>query len=190
MSLLARCSERLIVVVGASGAGKDSVLRAWLGGLLPREGPVLARRTITRPAGDPTEAHEAIDDAGFRAAETAGAFAVAWEAHGLRYGVRWDQLLPLQQGRWVVMNGSRAHLPALRSLAPAARVIEIAASTAVRSARLARREREDGWAAQQRLVRNAPVAGAELIVDNDAALNDAVEALQHWWREVSAVART
>ena len=37
-------SERLIVVVGPSGAGKDSVLQAWRRGLAPGQAPVAVRR--------------------------------------------------------------------------------------------------------------------------------------------------
>ena len=43
-------NERLICVVGPSGAGKGTVLRHWLA-TLPRPSPVqVAQRAITRPA--------------------------------------------------------------------------------------------------------------------------------------------
>lgn len=183
---LARASERLIVVVGASGAGKDSVLRAWLASLPEHERPALARRTITRAAGDPTEAHEPIGEAAFAAAQAAGAFAFAWQAHGLHYGVRWQQLAPLWPGRWVVMNGSRGHLGELRGGAPKARVIEIVASAAARRERLGRRDREDERSTQSRLVRLSPPAEAELVVANDGELACAVAAMQRWWRQAGA----
>lgn len=186
VSVFGLACERLIVVVGPSGAGKDSVLRAWLASLPPHERPALARRTITRSAGDPTEAHEPIGEAGFVAAQAAGAFAFAWQAHGLRYGVRWHQLDPLWRGGWVVMNGSRAHLADLRAVAPRVRVIEVVASSATRRERLARREREDPQAAQSRLARELPAAGAELVVANDAELTLAVDTLHRWWQRAAA----
>lgn len=188
MNEMMSASERLIVVVGASGAGKDSVLRAWLDTLPAHARPALARRTITRAAFDATEAHEPIDEAGFQAARATGAFAFAWHAHGLRYGVRWQQLDPLWRGRWVVMNGSRAHLGELRAGAPRARVIEIVASRANRRERLAAREREDARTAQGRLARELPAAGTELVVANDGELAAAVAELQRWWHGAAAPA--
>lgn len=185
MTAWERTSERLIVVVGPSGAGKDSVLRAWLAALPAAERPSLVRRTITRAPGDATEGHEPIDEQAFLEAQARGVFALSWQAHGLHYGVRGEQLEPLRQGRWVVMNGSRAHLPELRIVAPRARVIEIAAAPALRRVRLAAREREHGEAARDRLARQVPDAGAELIIANEGPLSAAVDALQRWWREAS-----
>jgi ribose 1,5-bisphosphokinase len=188
VSVLDLASERLIVVVGASGAGKDSVLRAWLDSLPTHERPVLARRTITRPAGDPTEAHEPIGDAAFAAAQATGAFAFAWQAHGLHYGIRWHQLDPLWRGRWVVMNGSRSHLSDLLAIARRARVVEIVASPAARRQRLAAREREDTGAAQARLARTRPAFDAELVVENNGELALAVHAVHRWWQQATAPA--
>lgn len=179
--VLQRASQRLIAVVGASGAGKDSVLRAWLSALPAHARPALAQRTITRPAGDPSERHETIEEAAFHAAHASGAFAFTWQAHGLHYGVRWPQLDPLSRGGWVVMNASRAHLPVLRAAAPRVRVIEVVASAAARRERLTVRQREDAGAAHARLVREVPEARAELVVANDGELAAAVASLQRWW---------
>lgn len=176
-------AHRLLVIVGASGAGKDSVLRAWLD-TLPRDiRPHPARRTITRAAGDASEPHEALDEAGFHAAHAAGAFAFAWQAHGLHYGVRWSELEPLARGRWVVMNGSRGHLGELRAAAPQAQVIEVVAPDGLRRARLACRGRESRRLVQQRLARAVPDPGADLLITNDTDLPSAVAQLAHWWQQ-------
>jgi ribose 1,5-bisphosphokinase PhnN len=109
-------SERLLVVVGPSGAGKDSVLAAWrhrLGAF-----PVhFAQRVISRQA-DANEQHEPISACDFARAVAAGELATWWHAHGLSYGLRWRELSPMAQARWVVVNGSREHLPALRRQGP------------------------------------------------------------------------
>lgn len=170
-------SDRLLVVVGPSGAGKDSVLRAWL----PRTGGALhlARRVITRSA-DAHENHESTTGSGFEALLAANQLATWWRAHGLSYGVRHGEFAPLAHGRWVVMNGSREHLPRLRSQAPGLRCIEITAPPEVLHTRITARAREGTAAATARLSRRVTVQ-ADLTLNNDRPLETTVEALQQWW---------
>lgn len=183
-------SERLLAVVGPSGAGKDSVLNAWRALLLSSASgeamaPHHARRVITRAADPGGEAHEPVDEATFIALRNAGELVLHWQAHGLFYGVRSRDLQPLQQGRWVVVNASRAHLPALRAAAPAARVVEITAPAPLLAQRLAHRAREDAAAAQARLARLVPPSNADFVVHNTGDVRAAAQRLQAWWRCVS-----
>ena len=173
-------ARRLIVVVGASGAGKDSVLRGWRASL-GAAAPVAARRVITR-APDGSESHEAVTPGDFAGLRGRGLLATWWHAHGLDYGVRRSELAPLADGRWVVLNGSRAHLGALRVQAPGLRVVSVSAPAAVLASRLAARGREDAAARDARLARAlaAPVA-ADLDLVNDGDLGECVAALARWW---------
>jgi len=175
-------SDRLIVVVGPSGAGKDSVLNVWRQRLPPAATPAMVRRVITRAPDPLGENHEPIDHASFARLCAGNAFAFCWHAHGLHYGVRHTSLAPLAEGRWVVMNGSRGHLSALRRRAPHAHVVEITAPVDVRAERLASRRREAGVAVAARLERKVPVSQAALVVDNTGCLDAAVEQLDRWWR--------
>lgn len=190
-------SARLIVVVGPSGAGKDSLLAHWRASLPAAQRPHLARRSITRPAETagqqahgPSEAHEPLSPAVFDAAASIGAFAFRWQAHGLHYGIRHAELAPLAQGRWVVMNGSRAHLPRLRLAAPWARVLQVDAPEALRAARLQARGREPAPAHAARLQRATaahPPRGLapDLLIVNDRSLPEAVAQLQAWWQRLN-----
>ena len=176
-------ARRLVVVVGPSGAGKDSVLRAWRDAPGP-EAPAFAQRVITR-APDITEAHEAVMPDDFAGMRSRGLLATWWRAHGLDYGVRWSQLEPLAAGRWVVLNGSRLHLPALRAQAPGLRVVEVSAPAQVRAQRLAARAREDATAREGRLVREiAGTVDADLALVNDGELRHSVDALLRWWQRL------
>lgn len=173
-------SERLIVVVGPSGAGKDSVLRAWRERLAAALAPVhFAQRVVTRPR-DGSEAHEPVDEGEFARLRDAGELTTWWQANGLQYGLRREQFAPLAQGRWVVMNGSRMHLPVLRTQAPQLRAIEITADDSVRAERLVQRAREDEAAVRRRLRRHA-MADAALVIHNNGPLVAAVDALHRWW---------
>jgi phosphonate metabolism protein PhnN/1,5-bisphosphokinase (PRPP-forming) len=175
-------SERLIVVVGPSGAGKDSVLQAWAR-LRSLDGPQVhhAQRVITRPADDGAEQHEPISVDHFASLQAAGALATAWQAHGLGYGVRHRAFAPLAGGDWVVLNSSRAHLPCLREQAPRLSVVEITAPAAVRAQRLHGRGREDAAAVAARLQREAPAVQADLTLVNDSSVLEVAQGLQSWW---------
>ena len=181
-------SERLIVVVGPSGAGKDSVLQAWAGLRAPG-GPQVhtAQRVITRPADGGAEQHEAVSREDFAALQSAGALATAWQAHGLHYGVRHHALAPLAAGDWVVLNSSRAHLPRLREQAPGLSVVEITAPPAVLAQRLVGRAREEPAEVAARLQRQAPAVLADLTLVNDSSLHEVAQGLQRWWAARQAV---
>jgi phosphonate metabolism protein PhnN/1,5-bisphosphokinase (PRPP-forming) len=152
---------RLLYVVGPSGAGKDSVI-AWARKHLPAPYRVhFARRTITRAAGHDSEDHQWVDAATFEMMRNAGQFALSWEAHGWRYGIGHEMLAALDQGRTVVVNGSREHLPEVLRRHPTAQVVHIVASESTLRERLSARGREEGFEIEGRLGRPALAASPE-----------------------------
>ena len=172
-------NRRLIYVMGPSGAGKDSVLD-WLRANLPPGMQVhWARRTITRPASAGGEAHEAIDVQGFEHLSHKGAFALAWQANGLHYGIRHTELARLQQGHWVMVNGSRGHLPQALQSHPGLQVVHITADPATLVQRLTQRQRETPEEIQQRVARASafvvPKGAIEIL--NNGSLAEAGSAL-------------
>lgn len=168
----------MVVVVGPSGAGKDSVMsyaaRHFAGE--PRLGFV--RRVITRPPDAGGEAHEAVDAAGFQARAAAGAFAVSWDAHGLSYGIPRETLDQLSEGMTLVANGSRSALPAFAAAYRRLKVVQITARADILAARLAARGRESAEAIARRLDRPVPeIAAADtIVIDNSGALEEAGDA--------------
>lgn len=170
-------SQRLLYVMGPSGAGKDSLL-AWLRARLPPALPLhWARRTISRPAEAGGEAHESVDSATFERLRDEQAFGLHWDAHGLHYGVRHQELAPLQAGRWVLLNGSRAYLPQAQEKYPALTVLHITASAGVLHQRLLARGRESAETVAQRVQRAdayRPGLAQRLVeVRNDSTLDAA-----------------
>lgn len=170
-------SRRLLYVMGPSGAGKDSLL-AWLRARLPPALPLhWARRTINRAAEAGGEAHESVDAASFERLRDAQAFGLHWAAHELLYGVRHQELAPLQAGRWVLLNGSRAYLPEAQLQYPELTVLHITASAEVLQQRLLARGRESADTVVQRVRRAGayrPAAVERLIeVRNDGTLDAA-----------------
>ncbi|MFN3483794.1 MAG: phosphonate metabolism protein/1,5-bisphosphokinase (PRPP-forming) PhnN [Rhabdaerophilum calidifontis] len=150
----------LVLVVGPSGAGKDTLMNAARASLSARSGLVFVRRAITRPRDGATEDHLPMTEAEFMAAEAAGAFCLAWQAHGLRYGVPAAIIDELRLGRTVIVNLSRAVIPAAEALWPRVLVLNVTAPPALLASRLAARGREDAADIAARLAREAPLAPA------------------------------
>jgi len=142
----------LVLVVGPSGAGKDTLLDGARQALADDPRFRFVRRVITRPADSGGELHEAVTEADF-AART---FALAWQAHGLHYGIPDDIGTDIAAGRVVVANVSRGVIAEAARRYPA-RVIEITAPPQVLAARLAARGRETSTDIAARLARNVPV---------------------------------
>lgn len=163
-----------MLVVGPSGAGKDTLLD--LARTAHKDNPdiVFARRVITRePMG---EDHDTLDEEAFIAARQNGAFLLTWGAHGLHYGIPASLRHDLQSGRTVVANVSRSVIPEAETLDANVTVLNVTAATDVLARRIAARGRESVVEIELRLKREQPIltTRAQLInVQNNGALGDA-----------------
>lgn len=132
----------LFLVVGPSGAGKDTLMEGAREALAGDPGFVFAKRVITRPAEAGGEDHTAMTGEAFEKARAAGAFLVCWSAHGLCYGLAAELARDLAAGRNVVANVSRAAIAELAASHPNVKVIHVTAPPDVLARRLAKRGRE------------------------------------------------
>lgn len=165
----------LVLVVGPSGAGKDSLLNGARAVLAGDRRLCFVRRVITRPADAGGEAHEAVSEAEFAARKARGELALDWQAHGLRYGIPADIADDIAAGRGVIANVSRGVIDAARARFPT-RVILVTAPVPVLAARLAARGRESAADIAVRLTREAASPGETKMetVLNDASLEEGV----------------
>ena len=154
----------LILVVGPSGAGKDTVLGLARQALAGNPKFRFVRRVITRPADPGGENHEPVSESEF----STRSFALSWQAHGLRYGIPSDVTHDLARGIVVVANVSRGIIAEAAEKYPV-RVIEVTASPAIRAQRLAARGRETAADVEQRLVRTIPIPDHVAV---DTVVND------------------
>lgn len=175
-------SGRFFAVVGPSGVGKDTLMEA-VAARVP--GLRLVRRVITRPASAGGEEFEGVSEADFEARVAEGAFALHWQAHGLRYGVPVAVDAMLAQGHPVLCNLSRAVLPEAAQRFAGMRVLHVTARPEVLAERLASRGRESAAEIARRLGRAGVALPASLDVreidnsgDLDAALAQMLAALQ------------
>ncbi len=163
----------LVLVVGPSGAGKDTLLDGARMALAGNARVRFVRRVITRPADAGGEDHEAVTETEF----TTRDFALQWQAHGLRYGIPIDILDDLGRGMTVVANVSRGVIAeAARRFS--VRVIEVTAPPEVLAARLVARGRETATDVAARLTRAVAVPqGVEVVtVVNDGTVEQGVRA--------------
>lgn len=179
----------LIVVVGPSGAGKDTLMDAARRHFSGREAVHFVRRVITRPAEAGGEDHEAVSREEFDRLIGENAFAVWWGAHGLKYGVPGTTCERLAEGRVAVVNGSRSALGAFGRVFTRVRVVSVTASAEVLAERLAARGRESREDILKRLARVPADIEGDLdiaTVDNSGRLEDAVAAFVRLLEEAVA----
>lgn len=142
---------KLFYVIGASGVGKDSLLRYARSHL--QQSVVFAHRYITRPVELTGENHIELSEAEFLTRQQAGCFKFYWQAHGLYYGLGVELDDWLQRGLSVVMNGSRAYLNTACDLHPNIVPVLIKVDTQVLKSRLEARGRESAEEISHRLER-------------------------------------
>lgn len=167
--------ERLVYVMGPSGAGKDALL-----GRVRAQAPsplvLFAHRYITRARND-YENHVELSGAEFEARSALGLFALEWSSHALRYGIGIEIDVWLSKGCVVVVNGSRAELPNALARYPRMTVAHVSAPLHIRARRLAARGRESVEEIESRLARSVPwtaAAGVSVAtIDNSGPLDEA-----------------
>jgi ribose 1,5-bisphosphokinase len=166
--------------MGASGVGKDSLIDYARRRLAGNRQVFFAHRYITRPADAGGENHVALTPEEFAARQTQGCFVLAWQAHGLQYGIGREINFWLGMDIHVAINGSREHYPQARALYPDLVGVLIEAPPEVLAARLARRDREQEDAIAHRLERARLLVGGsdDLVrISNDGPLELAGERL-------------
>ena len=168
---------RLVLVVGPSGAGKDTLIDLARAAFRDDPSVVFPRRVVTRAAAG--EPHDSMDTDAFERAARAGAFALTWDAHDLRYGVPVSIDAHVHAGRIVVCNVSRTIIEEARRRYADVRVVLITAPAEVRTARLAARARGSDGDLAKRLARGDALAdfAADCVIANVGAPEAGAEAL-------------
>ena len=143
---------RLVLVVGPSGAGKDTLIGLARSACAGDSTIVFPRRVVTRKAST-FEDNEQVSIEAFRQARDGGAFAVHWEAHGHFYGLPRAIDDDIRAGRIVVANVSRTVIEAMRRSYADVVVVSITAPSEVLAERLAARARGSDGQLSDRLGR-------------------------------------
>ncbi len=170
---------RLIVVVGPSGAGKDSILKGAEEYFNDQTRVEFVRRTITRECDPKSELHDSLPIDQFIARQKRGEFSVWWQANGLYYGIPVNVFAKIDQGKLLIANGSRAAIADIRSKFKQLTVVHISVPDNVLASRLTSRRRETADQIEQRLRRNKTINAIQgddvVTIDNSAARETAID---------------
>lgn len=171
-----------VAIVGPSGAGKDTVIRAVAEAVRDQPDIIFVRRVITRLSDGVTEDHDSMTLEAFEAGRAAGMFCLSWGAHGLFYGLPQSAHDAVDRGNIVVANVSRVVLTdAVRTFGRVA-VVEITADPDILLERIMARGRESSEEARGRIARSVkfhlPYATCSYVrIDNSGPVNIARDQL-------------
>jgi ribose 1,5-bisphosphokinase len=159
---------RLLLVVGPSGAGKDTLIGRAREACRHDAAVVFPPRVVTRPPSE-FEDNRFVPIDAFQHAAEAGAFALWWSAHGNMYAITRSVDVDLSAGRAVVCNVSRTVVEAARRRYANVVAVLVTAPPAVLADRLAARGRASDGGVTERMTRNE-LAGAagrpDVVIDN------------------------
>jgi ribose 1,5-bisphosphokinase len=166
-------SGRLVLVVGPSGAGKDTLIALVREACRGDAHIVFPRRVVTRES-SPSEDNVMLTLDAFKQAAARDGYVIHWEAHGHCYGIPRTIDDDLRAGRSVVVNVSRAVVPALRATYAHVVVVAVTAPAEVLARRLAGRGRPSDGNLGERLHRSVDGAAIdpEVIIVNVGAAED------------------
>jgi ribose 1,5-bisphosphokinase len=150
---------RLVLVVGPSGAGKDTLLGLARAACADDGNVVFSRRLVTREA-SAFEDNEPITRDTFARGIAEDAYAIHWEAHGHCYALPRAIDDDIRAGRIVIANVSRTVIGAARQAYADVVVVSITAPPQVLAERLAMRARGSDGRLEQRLGRTVEDAAA------------------------------
>jgi ribose 1,5-bisphosphokinase len=174
---------RLVLVVGPSGAGKNTLLGLARAACAEDGNVVFPRRVVTREA-SPFEDNEQVSLDAFRQAIGRGDFAVHWEAHGHCYALPRAIDDDIRAGRTVVANVSRTVVDAIRRAYLDVVVVSITAPPEILAERVATRARSSDGLVADRLNRavGGVAAAADVTIIN-------VGSVDHHARELVRIVR-
>lgn len=166
---------RFVLVVGPSGGGKDTLIAGAKASLGGGDRYVFPRRIVTR-ASSAAEDHDSLDPEAFDRAVQDGAFAVWWQAHGLKYAIPHSADDAIRAGCTVICNVSRAIIDEVRARYANVEVVLVTAPPEILAARLASRARDSDGKLSDRIRRNGAYADfrADRTIDNSGAPEQAI----------------
>ena len=145
----------LVLIVGPSGAGKDTLLAIAREALAGDDRFLFPRRHVTRPSDSDEPVEERTAEA-FAREQAAGGYALSWAAHGQLYGVPRSIEAALERGKVVVVNVSRSVVGEALTDQRRVVVLQVTAPAAILAERLSRRGRETAEDIKERVTRTVP----------------------------------
>ena len=164
----------LYLIIGNSGAGKDSLIKAVRSNYPEGFGSLkIPRRVVTRDTTYDAEVYESVDVDTFLKMRNEGEFILDWESFENYYGIRKEVLNWLEEGNPVMINISRSVVEYAKGIFPRVKVIFVHVPLEVTADRIIDRGRETFEEVLDRLVRaqgSQEYQAADLVVENEGDL--------------------
>lgn len=184
-------SWRLVVFVGPSGSGKDTLMVKSRDKLLAEGYNVhIVRRSITRPS-DHNEAFESLTRDQFIEHEANGRFILSWDIYGNQYGIPREQIDPyIMAGHVVLVNLSRAKTLELKQHYPEAKLVLVKTPSETAKKRIENRKRDEPVemlvARLKRFNEPIKIPFPELVILNDGSINASTWVLVEFLRSLAS----
>lgn len=166
---------KAILVVGPSGAGKDTLLRAARDYFKSEKMIGFAKRCITRPP-DANEDNYYVNELGFTILEKSSYFISTWRAHGNCYGIPRNQLSTGFEEESKIVSISRSAIQDFEQACNNPVTLIVTASKEKLEQRLLTRGRESVNKVRERLQHaDKPVVAKNSVVfDNSGNLSQSI----------------
>src|SRR5262249_3533325 len=167
-----------VLIVGPSGAGKDTLITGAKTACGLNPAIVFPRRVVTRAASS-TEDHDTLNEVNFDRCAKDGAFAFWWEAHGHKYAIPVTANHHIRAGYIVITNVSRGIVDELRGKYAHVDAILVTAPADVLASRLSQRSRQTDGSITERIRRNNAFSlfRADYVIETTNAPETAVQQL-------------
>ncbi|NRG16945.1 phosphonate metabolism protein/1,5-bisphosphokinase (PRPP-forming) PhnN [Rhizobiales bacterium] len=168
---------RLVLVVGPSGAGKDTLMEGVRKALGGDPACHFVRRLVTRDADPGSEDHGTISRRDYEALASNGGAALHWEAHGHGYVLPVALDADIRAGKTVFANGSRKMIGKAREKYETVVTLLITAPREVLAERLLARGRETREEIARRLDRadlDYSAGDGVIAIENTGSISDGV----------------
>ena len=179
----------LLLVVGPSGSGKDSLISGAHRALASDGRFAFAKREITRLGDAGGEDHLPITETEFVERQRSGGYALSWRAHGLCYGIPAKVEGSLGSGHHIIANVSRTVVADARTRFQPMAVVNVRVDADTLRARLRARGRESEAEIAQRIARAASYpldCGDVMDFRNDAPLAESIAGFVALLRSLAA----
>ena len=179
-----KAQTKIFYLVGASGAGKDTMLNAYKQrAISQQEKIIIAHRYITRIHTDATQDENfiSLSNEEFIFRKNNQLFALNWQANNCCYGVGIEIDAWLNSGLSIIVNGSRSYLPAGQKKYPKSLVtVMVDVSENILRQRLLKRQRESLQEIDARINRHRQLKNTidvDEVIKNSTSVSDAVDSL-------------